>query len=172
MSHVRKLRTTVALVSGVVLSSLALGPGLGQATAKEGGALNAVRAWTKQYQSDAAAIADGFVRTDVCVPGMGYHYVNPQRVDARLETNRPEVMIYAPGPNGTRVLVAAEWLVVDADQDVTTDDDRPKVLGHAMEGPMNGHEPGMPVHYDRHAWAWLDNPAGGFTAFNPRVVCP
>jgi hypothetical protein len=30
----------------------------------------------------------------------------------------------------------------------------------------------MPVHYDLHAWAWVDNPDGGFTAVNPTVVCP
>jgi hypothetical protein len=34
------------------------------------------------------------------------------------------------------------------------------------------HEPGMPVHYDLHAWIWKRNPAGTFAMWNPRVECP
>lgn len=173
MKHARKLRSTLALAAGIAVTAAALGPGLAPAAAaKDDGKLNAVRAWTDRYQSEAAAIADGSLRTDVCVPGMGYHYVNPDRIDGKLQRNEPEVVIYAPGPNNTRVLVAAEWVVVDADQDVATDGDRPTVFGLPLEGPMEGHESGMPVHYDRHAWAWLDNPAGEFATWNARVVCP
>ncbi len=172
MKNAQKLRSTLALTAGIAVAAAALGPGLGHAVAKDDGKLNAVRAWTDQYQSEAAAIADGFLPTDVCVPGMGYHYVNPERMDGKLQPSKPEVVIYAPGPNGTRALVAAEWGVVDGDQNVATDDDRPSVFGVPLEGPMEGHQPGMPIHYDRHAWAWLDNPDGGFATRNTRVVCP
>jgi hypothetical protein len=37
---------------------------------------------------------------------------------------------------------------------------------------MEGHEPGMPVHYDLHAWIFKHNPAGVFAQYNPRVTCP
>ncbi len=134
--------------------------------------LDAVRAFTKRYQSEAAALADGFARTDECVPGMGYHYVNFSRLDTTLEPSRPEAVLYAATANGDRRLAAAEWIVVDRDQDLATDDDRPALFGHEFDGPMPGHVPGMPVHYDLHAYAWVDNPNGGFATWNPAITCP
>lgn len=134
--------------------------------------LQAVRSLTKKYHDQAAAVAAGYVPTDECVPGMGYHYVNFALFDDKLQPSRPEALLYVPTADGGRVLAGAEWLVVDADQDVGTDGDRPSVYGHPFDGPMEGHGPGMPVHYDLHAWAWVDNPAGVFTAVNPTVVCP
>ena len=35
-------------------------------------------------------------------------------------------------------------------------------FGRGFDGPMEGHEPGMPVHYDLHAWVWKRNPGGTF----------
>lgn len=134
--------------------------------------LRAVQAFTERYQSEDAAIADGFAPTDDCVPGMGYHYVNMSRLDTRLEPSRPEVVLYAPTDDGGRRLAGAEWIVVDQDQDLTTDDDRPSLFGHDFDGPMPGHTPGMPVHYDLHAWAWTTNPNGGFATWNPTITCP
>ncbi len=131
-----------------------------------------MRAFTERYQSEAAAIADGFAPTDDCVPAMGYHYVNMSRLDMRLEPSRPEAVLYAPTGDGGRKLVGAEWIVVDQDQDLTTDDDRPSLFGHDFDGPMPGHTPGMPVHYDLHAWAWANNPDGGFATWNPTITCP
>ncbi len=76
------------------------------------------------------------------------------------------------GRSGDAGLAAAEWIVVDREQDIATDDDHPAVFGHRFDGPMAGHFTGMPVHYDLHAWAWMENPDGGFTADNPTVNCP
>lgn len=72
----------------------------------------------------------------------------------------------------SRRLVAAEWIVVDKDQDLTTDDDRPSLFGVPFDGPMVGREPGMPIHYDLHAWVWKKNPSGMFSRGNPTVKCP
>ena len=134
--------------------------------------LDAVRAFTKAYQSEAAALTDGFAHTDDCVPGMGYHYVNYARLDTKLEASRPEAVLYAPTTESGRRLAAAEWIVVDRDQDLATDDDRPVLFGHHFDGPMPGHVPGMPVHYDLHAYAWVDNPDGGFATWNAAITCP
>lgn len=134
--------------------------------------LQAVRAWTDRYQAEAAALADGYVRTDDCVPGMGYHYIDFSRLDTTLEPSRPEVILYGVSPDGHRVLLGAEWIVVDRDQDLATDEDRPAVFGHDFDGPMPGHGPGMPIHYDLHAWAWSDNPDRGFATWNPTITCP
>lgn len=72
-------------------------------------------------------------------------------------------------PRTSRVM---EWLSADPDQDVTTDDGRPSILGVSFDGPMLGHEQGMPVHFDLHAWIWNHNPAGIFTGVNPNITCP
>ena len=72
----------------------------------------------------------------------------------------------------TRRLVAIEYVKNDADGDLGTDDDRPSLFGEPFDGPMEGHEPGQPVHYDLHAWVWRHNPAGELAQFNPEVGCP
>jgi hypothetical protein len=69
-------------------------------------------------------------------------------------------------------LVGVEWFVAEGDQDLSTDDDRPSLFGHAFDGTMPGHEPGMPVHYDLHAYLWRHNPAGTFAAWNLNLHCP
>ena len=46
------------------------------------------------------------------------------------------------------------------------------LFGVPFDGPMLGHEPGMPKHYDLHVWLYERNPAGLFAAWNPRVHCP
>jgi hypothetical protein len=140
-------------------------------------ALAEVRRATAKYHNVNKAIADGFIPTEHCVSepgsgGMGYHYVNPAHLlDGVINPRRPEILVYVPSPSGPR-LAAVEYMQVDADQDVTTDGDRPSVLGQPFDGPMPGHEPGMPVHYDKHVWLWKHNPAGMFAPWNPAVTCP
>jgi hypothetical protein len=136
-----------------------------------------VRQATAKYHEVGNALAGGYLPTEHCVAvpgvgGMGYHYVNPGLVgDPSVDPLKPEVLLYAPKNNGGLKLVGVEYLVVDADQDLSTDGDRPNLLGVAFNGPMEGHEPGMPVHYDLHAWIWKANPNGVFADFNPLVRC-
>ena len=133
---------------------------------------------TTAYRDPAAAIAAGYVPTDVCVElpgvgGMGYHYVHPERAgDAVIDPTLPEVLVYVPSRSGRPRLAAIEYFQADADGDITTDGDRPTLFGEPFEGPMEGHEPGMPVHYDLHVWLWKHNPAGQLAAWNPAVECP
>jgi len=136
-----------------------------------------IREATARYRDVEAAIADGYQPTDLCVEepglgGMGYHYAHPELVghDA-VDPTLPEILLYAPSPRGDLRLVAVEYLKNDADGDLGTDDDRPSLLGHEFKGPMEGHEPGQPVHYDIHAWVWKSNPAGELSDFNPNVRC-
>lgn len=170
-------RHSKVIAAAVAAATVAVVAGVGSpATADPGrsgdAGLRAAQAFTARYQSEAAAIADGFAPTDECVPNMGYHYVNFDRIDTKLEPSKPEAVLYVSEPGGGRRLAAAEWLVVDADQDLATDDDRPSVFGHAFDGPMPGHAPGMPIHYDLHAYAWVENPDGGFATWNPAISCP
>ena len=138
-----------------------------------------IRSHTKQYRDPAVAIADGYIPTDVCVEapglgGMGYHYVHPEYAsDDVIDITKPEVLVYHDGPNGRLRLGAVEYLRADVDQDLTTDPDRPYLFDrYPFEGPMEGHEPGMPVHFDLHVWLYKSNPAGQLVGFNPSVSCP
>jgi hypothetical protein len=82
----------------------------------------------------------------------------------------PEQLLYAPEGN-RRKLVAVEYMVPDADQNLSTDDDRPSLFGRAFDGPMPGHNPRQPIHYDLHVWVWQANPDGVFAQWNPNVEC-
>jgi len=167
----KPIAVSVTAATVVVMAGLASPATADQSSAGDAG-LSAAKAFTAPYQSEAAAIADGFTPTDECVPAMGYHYVNFSRIDTNLEPSRPEAVLYVSTPGGGRQLAAAEWLVVDADQDLATDDDRPTLFGHPFDGPMLGHAPGMPIHYDLHAYAWVENPDGGFATWNPAISRP
>jgi hypothetical protein len=138
--------------------------------------LETVRKATKRFRDVREARRAGYVRTGGCVSSpegaMGVHYTNPDLADDdRLNIRRPEILVYEPRGERPR-LVAVEYYRVDADGRLDTDDDRPYLFGRGFDGPMEGHEPGMPVHYDLHAWVWKRNPAGTFAMWNPRVECP
>jgi hypothetical protein len=163
--------TALAASSVAVAVATAPTPTAAEGDPSTSAGLRAVRAFTERYQSEAAAIDDGFAPTDECIPGMGYHYVNFARLDTTLEPRRPEALLYEPGGDGNRRLVGAEWIVIDSDQDLATDNDTPSLFGHDFDGPMPGHTPGMPVHYDLHAYAWIDNPNGPFATWNPTITC-
>jgi hypothetical protein len=133
-----------------------------------------VRDITAKYRDVNAALADGYLPTTDCVAspdgGMGLHYVNPALLGT-LDPDRPAVLLYSPDSSHP-ALMGAEWFHADADQNLATDGDRPNLFGHAFQGPMLGHEPGMPIHYDLHVWAWRANPSGDFSPWNPAVHCP
>jgi hypothetical protein len=138
--------------------------------------LEKVRKATKRYRDVREAQRAGYVRTGECVSSpegaMGVHYTHPGLADdRRLNIRRPEILVYEPRGERRR-LVAVEYYRADADGRLDTDDDRPYLFGRGFDGPMEGHEPGMPVHYDLHAWVWKHNPAGTFAMWNPRVQCP
>lgn len=138
-------------------------------------ALAAVKASHDKYMDPKVAIADGFVATDSCVTHeemgtMGFHYVNPKLIGAPIDQAKPAILVYSPDGD-SRKLVAVEWFQPDADQDLTTSPDKPTLFGRAFDGPMEGHEPGMPRHYDQHAWLWLDNPKGTLEPYNPAASC-
>ncbi|MDP9485789.1 MAG: hypothetical protein M3Q49_08415 [Actinomycetota bacterium] len=129
-----------------------------------------VREATAKYQDESKARTDGYERTDHCIEdpklgGMGYHYANMSILDLQIDPLKPELLLYAPSGDGGRKLVAVEYMVPDVGQK------HPTLFGKEFNGPMPGHEPGMPVHYDLHVWAWEANPNGIFAPFNPNVRC-
>ena len=138
--------------------------------------LKAAKAAAANYNSIQQAEAAGYALASPCVEspagGMGFHYENAVLMaDDAIDPLRPEVLVYAAKPNGKLELVAIEYWKRDADGSLLTSNDRPSVLGQPFDGPMPGHSPVMPVHYDLHAWLYEPNASGTFAQFNPGVDC-
>jgi hypothetical protein len=139
--------------------------------------LQDVRAAVAKYHSFEQAERDGYtVENEPCVsapPGtMGIHAVNGALMDdGTIHVDRPEILLYVPSANGKLELVGVEYWKADADQSLATAGDRPSLFGRAFDGPMPGHSPGMPIHYDLHVWVAEQNPIGVFALFNPAVSC-
>lgn len=140
-----------------------------------GGQLAELKRNLRPYQDVRAALADGFVPVSECTEspdgGMGIHYLHPARVQLPVDPEHPSMLLYGPEEDGSLRLLGAEWFQADADQNLGTDADRPSLYGRPFDGPMPGHEPGMPVHYDLHVWLFDSNPGGVFAPWNPSVSC-
>lgn len=138
-----------------------------------------VRQATAKYHDVNVAIADGYLPTDACdaIPvegGMGYHYFNPSLgMDSEVNLTTPELLLYE-SVGGTLRLVGVEYFVGVGAPDAPIPDPAPPapvLFGRAFDGPMPGHIPGMPPHYDLHVWIWQPNPSGMFAMWNPAVTC-
>ena len=152
--------------------------GIGRQLAKTKAAL-------AKYQSVDRAKADGYAMASPCEffpggagnassdeGGMGIHFVNNAILQTgKNDPTKPPILVYAPTAGGGLQLVAVEYFKADADQNTKTDPDRPSLFGRAFDGPMLGHAPGMPIHYDLHVWLWKYNPSGVFAPWNPDVSC-
>ena len=138
--------------------------------------LQDVRAAVAKYHDVTVATAAGYVPGSPCeqtsAGAMGIHYVNPALLGPGLDPLKPEVLLYMPQKNGSLQLVGVEYFQVDADQDLSTSADRPSLFGRGFDGPMLGHNPQMPIHYDLHAWVVEQNPSGVFAQWNPSIRCP
>lgn len=173
-----KMTRSVAMAVGVgcaaAVTAVTAVTAVAPATAKdEQSEFAEVRRATAKYHDEARAVADGYTRSDECVPGMGYHYVNLELFAAPLDPLKPAALIYAPHGEDGRKLIAVEYFEVDADQDLDTHNDPvPALFGKAFDGPMPGHAPGMPAHYDLHAYIWTTNPNGTLATWNPEITCP
>ena len=141
--------------------------------------LQDVRAAVARYHSFEQAENDGYsIRVaEPCVRSplgtMGVHAANRELMeDPAIDPLRPEVLLYLPDASGNLKLVGVEYFKADADQNVATADDRPSLFRRPFQGPMPGHNPTMPIHYDLHAWVAEENPSGLFAQFNPTLSCP
>lgn len=145
-------------------------------------ALAATRAALDKYKDPLQAVRDGYFSTVACLaypgkgmahmdekPGaMGVHFLNPANIGPKLDSLRPQALIYEP-VGDKLVLVAAEWFVP-----IAVSKTPPAIFGKTLQGPMEGHEPIMSKdlqHWDLHVWLWKDNPNGVFESTNPSVKC-
>src|SRR5690242_11590679 len=168
---------SIALTLGAPLTARAQGAALSPE-------LQSVRKGLDKYNDPIAAVRDGFYSSLGCISypngavdgamkypkgAMGVHFINMGNVGPKLDPAKPQVLIYEPVGDKLK-LVAAEWFMPT--QLATS---APTIFGQTLGGPMEGHQPVMPVelhHYDLHVWLWKPNPEGVFSPTNPAVKCP
>jgi hypothetical protein len=93
--------------------------------------------------------------------GMGYHYVNTDLLDDKLDVATPEALLYEPQANGQLRLVAVEYVIPAA---AWTSPNPPELFGQQLV--LNSFD-----LWALHAWAWENNPSGIYKSWNPRVNC-
>ena len=147
--------------------------GHGAATADDSLAAK-VREATAIYRDIAQATADGYAQFGGCVSGpevgaMGVHFVKGALVDATLEIEHPEALIYEI-KDGVARLVGVEFITPAPVWDAQHAD-LPLLAGHHLQyfGAPNRYR--LPALYELHVWAWRDNPNGSYVDWNPRVSC-
>ncbi|MFB6272465.1 MAG: hypothetical protein ABEL51_06180 [Salinibacter sp.] len=105
------------------------------------------RSWATPYFDHLFTLekakAAGYVQSEPhCVPGMGYHYIKPEEAKAWFSGKQGglQVLLY----DRTGFLVGVEYLMTAPSLEARS------VAG--MEGPMEGHTDGMPIHYEQHIY--------------------
>lgn len=188
----RLLMGTVAIVVTAAACNSASPTEPGAAAAE----LRAVRDATWAFHDFNAAVAAGY-RTPVGEPcvetaagAMGVHSANQQLIgNPALDPAQPEILLYLPTGGGKYALIGVEYLQLLLLRNTQTGqvapwfapdpwpstfavvNPAPSLFGETFQGPMPGHVPGMPWHYDLHVWAFSENPSGRFAQWNPSLSC-
>lgn len=129
-----------------------------------------VRAATAAFVSLDSAVAAGYAPTVArCIAhpehgAMGFHHVNRALMDAQLEVERPEILVYERLADGGYVLNGVEYIVPYSRW--SRDSAPPTVLGQHLKRADE-----LQLWY-LHMWVWRENPAGLFADWNPAVHCP
>ncbi len=126
------------------------------------GELAKVRTSTERYQNMDNTLSDGYEDIDLFAPNQGWHYLNAGLLDEIFDMEKPEILVYAPGPNGGLMLVAVEYAV-------------PVDLSPDAPAGFTGSDDVWHINTDfglwvLHTWVWYDNPDGMFNGTNPLVA--
>ena len=99
---------------------------------------------------------------------MGIHMLNPSLLDATIDAEHPELLVYEPRNDGTLKLVALEYLIFES---AWAGPGKPSLFGQEFDFVPAGNRYDLPPFYALHAWIWKPNPSGILNAWNPRVDC-
>jgi hypothetical protein len=128
-----------------------------------------LRAATEPFKAVSAAAAAGYARdVAACLVhehhgAMGYHHNNPALADAKVEIERPEILLYERLADSSYRLNGVEYIVPY--RAWPRDSVAPTVMGQKLK-----HEDNLKIWY-LHAWAWTPNSEGVFADFHPDVKC-
>ena len=101
---------------------------------------------------------------------MGYHYGDPNLIDATVDLLQPEVVIYEPQRGGHMRLVGLEYIVpLDAWQQAGHDLNDPADVPQLLGQNFTRHS-FLPI-FKLHIWLWRNNPSGMFADWNPSLQC-
>jgi hypothetical protein len=97
--------------------------------------------------------------------GMGHHYANIALLmdGGALDINAPEALVFHPQEDGSKRLVAVEYIVLE--EHLSRDATPPVLFGQSFV--FNEHAELWALH----AWVWHTNPEGMFAPWNPRLSC-
>ena len=129
-----------------------------------------LRAATQPFHTLDSAVAAGYAReVPDCIVhehhgAMGYHHLNRAYVDAKLEPEHPEFLLYERRPDGSYRLNGAEFVLPY--RFYSRDSVAPVFMGQKLSREDNFN------YWYLHVWAWTKNPEGLFAPFNPDVACP
>jgi hypothetical protein len=171
-------------ILGLTLTAIPVAAGSG-GQSEVAGARNATAAFhdlgAAQDAGYVALVADlqGITCIEAAQGGMGVHYLNPDltpelfnaAAPATIDAATPELLVYAPGPNGQLRLVALEYLALKANWDAHNAAP-PALFGQTFDLTLAGNRYGLPDFYSLHAWIWNPNLTDLFAPYNPRVDCP
>lgn len=161
MTPTRQTRRTVLKTLGAgAVGVLATGQASGTTPLQD--ELATVREATAQYRTVGAALDAGFVPGGPYVPGMGWHWIHPGRVQAAAENGlsleEPQILVYADtdagSADGHLVLGAVEWGIPVGAQDYT-EESPPDLFSDEEETAVEEH---WHVHHSRrHLFATADD---------------
>jgi hypothetical protein len=131
--------------------------------------LRRLRAASAPYRQFDAAIAAGYARTADCIAdehhgAMGYHHVNREYIDGKLDLAKPQMLLYERMADSSARLTGMEFIVPY--RFWPRDSVAPELMGQKLH-----HENNLSYWY-LHVWAWTDNRDGLFANMNPDVHCP
>lgn len=175
ISHLTKALSLTMIAAVLACDASPTGPGdqgLNPRTqsSTQGSILGEIRAATAQFHDLDAAIAAGYVPATACLQSEGIRYRNPALIDAVINLEQPELLIYKPIGNGQLRLVAVQYLVASALWDATHSS--PPSLGEQPFMDRRSPPFGSPFpNYSLVVWAWAHNPSGMYVIFNPTVSC-
>ena len=144
-------------IVGVTLAACGDSPSQPPATPQ----IDAARAATAKYQDLSRALADGYVDAKIVMQQMGYHYLNASLLDDKFESDKPEILVYAPDASGRMKLVAVEY-AVPLDKSTSA----PEGFAGSADTWSANTKYGL---WTLHAWLYQQNPAGMFNPTNARI---
>jgi hypothetical protein len=148
-------------------------PGASAYSAEVRAAYDLVRRATAPFKSLDSAVAKGYAR-DVAAcfadsiygsgGAMGYHHVNRGYIDAKLEIDKPEIIMYERTASDAYELTGVEYLLLY--RFWPRDSVPPKFLGRELLRDDTRN------YWYKHMWIWKPSATGLFADWNPAVKCP
>ncbi|WP_439602094.1 hypothetical protein [Devosia sp.] len=164
-------RRARVLAAGALLLALAAAPAFAHGEVAVDAGPNpladSVRQANARFSDVAVALSEGYAPIP-CVSGtdggaMGIHYVNAKLIeDEAIDIAHPEAVMYEPGPDGKRTLIAVEYITTKGPAELD---------GHLFSFTNAPNRYGLPAFYELHVWAWRPNPTGTFSDMNPNASC-